>query len=132
MVERSPSGPVEGLRRFLADLRSGGERRSGSERRKSDRRATALPVDVERRAGSDRRAERERRTPRERRRPAAGQFPVEEMQLIRQMVLRPDISAACPLCGGYLLLGPTDVREGVRMQEVHCTGCRRSALLAGV
>jgi hypothetical protein len=89
-------------------------------------------VESERRSGGDRRAERPRRTSRERRRPAAGQFPIEEMQLIRQMLLRTDISAACPLCGGYLLLGPREVREGVRMQEVHCTGCRRSALLAGV
>jgi hypothetical protein len=102
----------DGVRRFLADLRSGGERRSGQDRRRKTR-----PGDHDRRRKQDRR------------RPLAQQFSVAHGLLIREMVLRPNLEAACPVCDGNLMLGPTETHEGTRMQEVHCTGCRHHALL---
>jgi hypothetical protein len=102
----------DGVRRFLTDLRSGSERRIGRDRRSSSR-----PGDHDRRGKQ------------ERRRPLAEQFSVAHGLLIREMVLRPNLEAACPVCDGNLLLGPTETHEGTRMQEVHCTACRRHALL---
>ncbi|UCF39860.1 MAG: hypothetical protein JSW43_08940 [Gemmatimonadota bacterium] len=103
--------PEDGVRRFLTDLRSGGDRRSGRDRRRSSR------------PGShDRRTE-------DRRQPLAQQFSVAQGLLIREMVLRPNLEAACPACNGNLMLGPPEKHAGTRMQEVHCTACRRHALL---
>jgi hypothetical protein len=102
----------DGVRRFLTDLRSGTERRTGRDRRRSSR-----PGDHDRRSKQDRR------------RPLAEQFSVAHGLLIREMVLRPNLEAACPVCDGNLLLGPAETHEGTRMQEVHCTACRRHALL---
>ena len=102
----------DGVRRFLTDLRSGTERRSGL-----DRRSRSRPGD------------HDRRSSRERRRPLSGQFSVAQGLLIREMVLRPNLEAACPVCDGNLMLGPAETHEGTRMQEVHCTACRRHALL---
>jgi hypothetical protein len=102
----------DGVRRFLKDLRSGIERRSGVDRRRSSRSG-----------------DHDRRNRQERRRPLAGQFSVAQGLLIREMVLRPNLKAACPVCDGNLLLGPAETHEGTSMQEVHCTGCRHHALL---
>lgn len=104
--------PDDGVRRFLSDLRSGIDRRSGWDRRRSSR-----PGD------------RDRRSEQDRRRPLAQQFSVAQGLLIREMVLRPNLEAACPACDGNLMLGPAEKHAGTRMQEVHCTACRRHALL---
>ena len=102
----------DGVRRFLRDLRSGYDRRSGHDRRSKSRSG-----------------DHERRSDRDRRRSLADQFSVAHGLLIREMVLRPNLEAACPVCDGNLLLGPAETHEGTRMQEVHCTACRRHALL---
>ena len=104
--------PDDGVRRFLSDLRSGIDRRSGQDRRRSSRPAA-----------HDRRGQQERR------RALAQQFSVAQGLLIREMVLRPQLEAACPACDGNLMLGPPETHDGTRMQEVHCTACRRHALL---
>jgi hypothetical protein len=104
--------PEDGVRRFLNDLRSGIDRRSGQ-----DRRGKSRPGDHDRRGKLDRRS------------PLREQFSVAHGLLIREMVLRPNLAAACPICDGNLLLGPAETHEGTRMQEVHCTGCRHHALL---
>ncbi len=113
MTDNSVPGPEEGVRRFLTDLRSGGERRTGT-----DRRRTSRPGAHDRRSGADRR------------RPLGTQFSIADGLLIREMVLHPGFQAACPQCDGNLLLGPLETHDDTRMQDVHCTQCRRHALLA--
>ncbi|NIM52504.1 MAG: hypothetical protein GTN62_14330 [Gemmatimonadales bacterium] len=129
MANRRDQDPGGGLRRFLADLRSGSDRRSGQERRQGDRRVSNLQVPAERRSGHDRRSGIDRRARAERRRRLAAQFSMKEGQLIREMVLHAERDAACPSCDGNLLLGPLESYHGVGMREVHCTWCRRNILL---
>ncbi len=129
MVESNPTDYHEGLRRFLDDLRSEGDRRSRSERRCGERRVANVPVRHERRSGRDRRASAERRISYDRRRPQIEQFTLAESRLIKELLGQPDREAACPQCHGRLLLGPVETHAGVRMQDVVCTGCRKSTLL---
>ncbi len=129
MVERMQQDPNEGLRRFLEDLRDGGDRRTGRDRRSGrDRRQHSVPVARERRSGADRRSGLERRMG-DRRRPLAKQFSLDDSESIRQMVVNPERQVACPCCEGNLLLGPPEDHDGIVMQEIHCTGCRRNVLL---
>ena len=129
MVETNPADHRDGLQRFLDDLRSEGDRRSGRDRRRDERRVANIPVRHERRSGRDRRASAERRVSYDRRRPQVEQFTLAESRLIREMLEHPEREAACPQCHGNLLLGPFETHAGVRMQDVVCTGCRRSTLL---
>ncbi len=129
MVETNATDYNDGLRRFLDDLRSEGDRRCGRERRRGERRVANVPVLHERRSGRDRRATAERRISYDRRRPQVEQFTLAESRLIREMVDHPEREAACPQCEARLLLGPAETHAGVRMQDVVCTGCRRSTLL---
>lgn len=117
-----------GIRRFLEDLRRS-ERRGKRERRTGERRVIDLPVEQERRRGEDRRGAAERRLLADRRLPPAAQFSWTHTMQIQAMMARPSEGAACPRCGGSLLLGPPEVRAGVTTREVLCTGCRRSAAI---
>lgn len=129
MVETNPTDYHDGLRRFLDDLRSEGDRRSGGDRRRGERRIANIPVRHERRFGRDRRASAERRISYDRRRPQVEQFTLAESRLIREILGQAEREAACPQCTGRLLLGPVETHAGVSMQDVVCTGCRRSTLL---
>jgi len=129
MVETNATDYDDGLRRFLDDLRSEGDRRSRRNRRGGDRRVANIPVRHERRSGSDRRASADRRISYDRRRAQLEQFTLAESRLIREMLEHAEREAACPQCAGTLLLGPVETHAGVRMQDVVCTGCRRSTLL---
>ena len=129
MVETNPTDYHDGLRRFLDDLRSEGDRRSSRDRRCGERRVANIPVRHERRSGRDRRASADRRISYDRRREQVEQFTLAESRLIREMLEHPEREAACPQCCGRLLLGPVETHAGVRMQDVVCTGCRRSTLL---
>lgn len=117
----------DGIRRFLADLRSHIERRSAEERRRVERRSTDGPIETERRR-QERRA-RERRKRSERRRPPAAQFSWNHTCRIHEMLAAADAEVACPRCGGRLLLGPPETRARVTTREVHCTDCRRSVAI---
>ena len=128
MVNRVSPDPDESARRFLDDRRVD-DRRSGRERRRADRRVLQIPVAEERRSGHDRRAGVDRRSKYERRSPPSAQFSWDETRAIQQMLMRPASSSACPRCGGILLLGPYESHEGITTREVHCTGCRNSAVV---
>lgn len=129
MVETNQTDYSDGLRRFLDDLRSEGDRRSGGERRRGERRVQNIPVRHERRSGRDRRTGADRRISYDRRRPQVEQFTLAESRLIREMLEDPQRDASCPQCDAQLLLGPAETHAGVRMQDVVCTGCRKSTLL---
>jgi len=126
-VDDPGHGFERGIRRFLEDLRKS-ERRGSKERRRKERRVIDLPVEQERRQGGERRAEI-RRAQRDRRAPPAAQFSWTHTMQIQAMLARPSDGAACPRCGGSLLLGPPEERAGVTTREVLCTGCRRSAAI---
>ena len=131
MVEPDRSDPGTGMRRFLTDFRTGTDRRSAEDRRERDRRSAPLHVVRDRRDEPDRR-NADRRVRAERRRPLGEQFSFEDAQWITEMVKNAELEAACPKCDGNLLRGPWASHEGVSMQEVHCTHCRRNALLVDV
>lgn len=128
MMDRTTPDPDEGVRRFLVDRRAG-DRRSGKERRRRERRVLDIQVALERRSGEDRRAGRDRRAMRERRLPLAAQFSWDETRTIQDMLAHPEVHVACPRCDGVLLLGPHESHEGVTTREVHCTGCKNSAVI---
>ncbi len=132
MAEPDRSDPGTGMRRFLADFRTGTDRRSAEDRRERDRRNVPLHVVRDRRDARDRRDGADRRGPAERSRPLGEQFSFEDAQRIGEMVKNAVLEAACPKCDGNLLRGPRTSHEGVSMQEVHCTHCRRNALLVDV
>ncbi len=132
MAEPDRSDPGTGMRRFLTDFRTGTERRSAEDRRERDRRNAPLHVVRDRRDARDRRHGAERRVRAERRHPLGEQFSFEDAQRIGEMVKKAELEAVCPKCDGNLLRGPWTSHEGVSMQEVHCTQCRRNALLVDV
>ncbi len=132
MAEADRSERQSGVGRFLTDFRTGTDRRSAEDRRERDRRDAPLHVVRDRRDARDRRDGADRRGWAERRRPLGEQFSFEDAQRIGEMVKNAVLEAACPKCDGNLLRGPRTSHEGVSMQEVHCTHCRRNALLVDV
>ncbi len=129
MVHRATPDPDESIQRFLDDRRLRHERRTRLERRRTDRRELDLPVEHERRTGRERRSGRDRRISDDRRLPPAAQFSWEETVAILAMIVDNDRIVACPRCSGNLLLGPHESHGGVETREVHCTGCRNSAVI---
>ncbi len=117
MPARPPESSHDGLQRFLSDLRCSAERRTFG-----DRRCAARPVLLDRRGGADRRARIERRQ-------RLGDYSDEEAVEIRVMIVDPAIRVACPVCDGYLMLGPPARRGVLTFRQVHCTHCRRSVAL---
>ena len=132
MADPDRSDPGTGMRRFLTDLRTGADRRSAEDRRERDRRNAPLHVVHNRRDPHNRRHGPNRRVRAERRGSLGEQFSFEDAQRIGEMVKNAELEAACPKCDGNLLRGPRTRHEGASMQEVHCTHCRRNALLVDV
>ena len=121
--------PNDGIRRFLADLRSSFDRRAWKDRRKNERRDSAEAVEPDRRS-SDRRAKPERRVVlTDRRRRIADTFVREDAERIKKMVLDSGVAVGCPRCDGNLLLGPPVTREGSVVRQVHCTACRHGVVI---
>ncbi len=129
MAEADRSERNSGVGRFLTDFRTGTDRRSEEDRRERDRRDAPLHVVHNRRDPHNRRHGADRRVRAERRGSLGEQFSFEDAQRIGEMVRNAELVAACPKCDGNLLRGPWTSHEGVSMQEVHCTHCRRNALL---
>jgi hypothetical protein len=115
MVAQPTDKTLDGIQRFLADLRSYSDRRSWGERR-----AFNQPVSVERRAGPDRRTRPDRRS-RDR-----GCYNADDAAEIMMMAFDPAARAACPECGAPLMLGPVRGCANGAVRRVQCTGCRRA------
>ncbi len=118
MVAESPFSSDDGIKRFLDDLRSYCERRSAEDRRKSFRN-----VSVERRLGVDRRSRIDRR------RQSVGSYGPRMLANLERMLADANERAACPECGGSLMLGPPARIRRRTVRRIQCTGCRRSVEL---
>ncbi len=132
MQERPPSNWDEGIRRFLADLRSGAERRSWAERRSAERRARGTYVATERRGPEDRRKGDRRVMLLDRRRRITEPYAQQHAESIREMLLESEREVGCPRCRGGLLLGPPQSRGTTIAREVLCTGCRHRVVITGL
>ena len=121
--------PNDGIRRFLADLRSSFDRRAWKDRRKGERRGSEAEIEPDRR-DSDRRGKPERRVVlTDRRRRISDTFVREDAERIKEMVLDTSVAVACPRCSGNLLLGPPVSRDGNTVRQVHCTACRHGVVI---
>ncbi|UCG86108.1 MAG: hypothetical protein JSW71_19730 [Gemmatimonadota bacterium] len=130
MSDGPPTDWMQGLRRFLTDLRAGTERRSWKERREAERRAATSGSETDRRSNDDRRAGGDRRVMLlDRRRSISYPYAHQHAEQIRAMLLTPDASVICPRCNGDLLLGPTESRGSHTSREVRCTHCRHSVVI---
>jgi hypothetical protein len=128
--EGPPTDWMQGLRRFLRDLRDGTERRSWKERRRAERRVLAREVDADRRRAENRRAGGDRRLMLlDRRRTISYPYAHQHAEQIRDMLLRPGMNAVCPRCGGDLLLGPRQSRGASTARGVLCTHCRHCVVI---
>lgn len=124
------SGSANGVRRFLADLRSSADRRSGQKRRAKQRRVNTVRVARERRVVIRRRGLERRVAAVDRRQPAHhDDYSRGDAEHIREMMMDPGVDAACPQCDGSLLLGPVTPHHGGAARQVLCTDCRRGVLL---
>jgi DNA-directed RNA polymerase subunit RPC12/RpoP len=132
MQEEPSSNWSEGIKRFLADLRSGAERRSWKERRGTERRAGSADVDTERRDPEGRRHGDRRVTLLDRRRKISEPYAQQHAERIREMLLNSVGDVGCPRCGGRLLLGPRELRGSTTAREVLCTSCRHSVVITGL
>ncbi len=123
--------PNDGIRRFLADLRSSFDRRAWKDRRKAERRGAAAETEPEpERRDSERRGKPERRVVlTDRRRRISDTFVREDAERIKEMVLNTAVAVACPRCRGNLLLGPPVSRDGNTVRQVHCTACRHGVVI---
>ncbi|MCZ6916967.1 MAG: hypothetical protein O7I93_09335 [Gemmatimonadetes bacterium] len=120
--------PNDGIRRFLADLRSSFDRRAWKDRRKGERHGSAQAAEQDQ--SSDRRVKPERRVVlTDRRRRIADTFVREDADRIKKMVLDTSVVVGCPRCDGNLLLGPPVTRDGSVVRQVHCTACRHGVVI---
>jgi len=118
---------------FKTDDRESEERRSWQERRQKDRRTSSQHVVEERRSDTNRRSGSDRRVMLlDRRRRTSEPYALQHAELIRAMLLDPDITAACPRCDGPLLLGQPVPKGDGFVREVRCTKCRHSVLISGL
>ncbi len=109
------------VRRFLEDLRSGADRRH-----EDDRREFGGLHRQDRRSGTERRGLGNRRTH------EFGVFSAEQIAVITTMMADTRRNAACPTCGGRLLVVYAR-RTNDRGPSIICTGCRsRVTLAAGI
>lgn len=130
MTESPPADWMQGLRRFLADLRAGTERRSWKERREAERRCTNRETETERRGREDRRGGGDRRVMLlDRRRTLSYPYAQRHAEQIREMLLTPDTGVVCPRCNSELLLGPPESRGSHTAREVRCTHCRHCVVI---
>jgi DNA-directed RNA polymerase subunit RPC12/RpoP len=124
-----PSDQNEGVKRFLADLRTGFDRRSWHDRRRRERRFGPNPISIDRRNRADRRA-LERREHEDRRRNDFETYSAEEVTMIEQMMIGARMPVACPRCGGNLLLALPAARGAKHPHAVQCTQCRSRMSIA--
>ena len=132
MQEQPPSNWNEGIKRFLADLRSGTERRSWAERRSAERRAERADVATERRDPENRRKGDRRVMLLDRRRRITEPYAQQHAESIREMLLKSEREGDCPRCRGGLLLGPPQSRGTTIAREVLCTRCRHRVVITGL
>ena len=132
MSDDSQKESLEGVRRFLTDLRESAERRSWTDRREKDRRSDSQEVGDERRSSSDRRSTDRRVMLLDRRRSNPETFIKEHAEWIRQAILDADRDVACPRCEGDLMLGPPMTRGESVARRVHCTSCRHCIVVCGL
>ena len=132
MQGRPPDNWNEGIKRFLADLRSGAERRSWEERRRAERRASSVDAATERRSPEDRREGDRRIMLLDRRRRLSEPYAQQHAERIREMLLKSQGEVDCPRCRGGLLLGPPQKRGTTIAREVLCTSCRHSVVITGL
>jgi len=132
MQERPPNNWNEGIKRFLADLRSGAERRSWDERRRAERRETVGDAATERRGPEDRRKGDRRIMLLDRRHRISEPYAQRHAESIREMLLESDGEVDCPRCHGGLLLGPPQLRGTTNAREVLCTGCHHCVVITGL
>lgn len=119
--------------RFRIDERAGSERRSWHDRRESDQQTSAGDPAGERRGPTERRTSGERRVMLlDRRRKMSDPYATRHAELIREMLLNPEMPVACPRCGGELVLGQARERRGDTVREVRCTRCRRCVVITGL
>jgi len=133
LTDNPPGDWMQGLRRFLSDLRDGTERRSWQERREAERRGAGHEPETERRGSEDRRSGGDRRVMLlDRRRTLSYPYAHQHAEQIREMLLTPDTSVVCPRCSGDLLLGPPESRGSHTAREVRCTQCRHCVVITGL